>query len=145
MSRAGTESHGISGLSWVVWHDRKAIYQALVSYQSDSAPVSLPGNIAAVLLFVSALKLIAEIALMALLGQWVLGLMAGAKRDTNFFYRLLQVMTQPFIRLARLISPRVVLDRHVPLVAFLLLAFGWLIATITKINICVQIGVEACK
>jgi len=71
--------------------------------------------------------------------------MAGAKRETNFFYRVLQVMTQPFVRIARLISPRVVLDRHVPLVAFLLLAFTWLFATATKISICVQIGVEACK
>ena len=34
------------------------------------------------------LKLIAEIALMALAGQWVLGLLAGARRDGNFFYRV---------------------------------------------------------
>lgn len=97
------------------------------------------------LLFVSSLKLIAEIALMALLGQWLLGLLAGAKRDSNFFYKLLQILTQPFIRLARFISPRIVIDRHIPLVAFLLLAFGWLVATISKINLCLQIGVEACK
>lgn len=97
------------------------------------------------LLFVSALKLIAEIALMALLGQWLLGLLAGAKRETNLFYKLLQVLTQPFVRFARLITPRVVIDRHVPLVAFLLLAFGWLAATMAKINLCLQIGVEACK
>jgi len=98
-----------------------------------------------VLLFVSTLKLIAEIALMALLGQWLLGLLAGAKRETNVFYRLLKIMTQPFIRLARLVSPRIVIDRHLPLVAFLLLAFGWLAATMAKINLCLQIGVEACK
>jgi hypothetical protein len=98
-----------------------------------------------VLLFVNIVKTIAEIALMALLGQWVLGLLAGPKRDTNFFYRLLDVMTRPFVRLARLLSPPVVLDRHVPLVAFLLLAFGWLAVTIMKINICVEIGVEHCK
>jgi len=98
-----------------------------------------------VLLFVSTLKLIAEIALMALLGQWLLGLLAGAKRETNIFYRLLKIMTQPFIRLARLVSPRIVIDRHLPLVAFLLLAFGWLAATMAKINLCLQIGVEACK
>lgn len=97
------------------------------------------------LLLVSSLKLIFEIALMALLGQWLLGLLAGAKRDSNFFYRLLQVLTQPFIRLARLVSPRIVIDRHIPLVAFLLLAFGWLVATIAKINLCLQIGVEACR
>jgi hypothetical protein len=98
-----------------------------------------------VLLLVNILKTIAEIALMALVGQWLLGLLAGSKRDTNFFYRVLDVMTRPFVRLARLLSPRIVLDRHVPLVAFLLLAFGWLVLTVTKINICVEIGVEQCK
>jgi len=98
-----------------------------------------------VLLLVSALKLIAEIALMALVGQWVLGLLAGSKRDSNFFYRVLQVMTNPFVRLARILSPSVVLDQHVPLVAFLLLAFGWLFVTKWKIDICLEIGVELCK
>lgn len=97
------------------------------------------------LLFVSAVKLIAEIALMALLGQWLLGLLAGAKRDSNFFYKLLQVLTQPFVRVARWISPRIVLDRHIPLVTFLLLAFGWLAATLAKIDLCLKIGVEACR
>ena len=97
------------------------------------------------LLLVNALKLVAEIALMALVGQWILGLLAGAKRDTNFFYRVLQTMTQPFVRLARLLSPSVVLDRHVPLVAFLLLAFAWLLVTKWKIDLCLEIGVELCK
>lgn len=96
-------------------------------------------------MLVSSLKLIAEIALMALVGQWVLGLLAGAKRETNFFYRVLQTVTNPFVRLARLLSPSIVLDRHVPLVAFLLLAFGWLIVTKWKIDLCLEIGVEVCK
>jgi hypothetical protein len=38
-----------------------------------------------------------------------------------------------------------VLDRHLPLVAFLVLSFVWLVATVTKINICVQMGVHLCK
>jgi len=39
----------------------------------------------------------------------------------------------------------VVLDQHVPLVAALLLFFVWVVATITKIDICVRIGVHLCK
>ncbi|MCW5659742.1 MAG: hypothetical protein KIT60_18755 [Burkholderiaceae bacterium] len=97
------------------------------------------------LLLVNILKTIVEIALMALVGQWVLGLLAGAKRDTNFFYRVLQVVTRPFVRLARLLSPPIVLDRHVPLVAFLLLAFSWLLVTKWKIDLCIEIGIEVCK
>jgi hypothetical protein len=96
------------------------------------------------LLFVSSIKLVAEIALMSLLGQFVLGLLAGAKRDTNIFYQLLATLTKPFVRGARLISPKVVLDRHVPLVAFLLLAFVWLVATIFRVQLCLEIGVQAC-
>jgi hypothetical protein len=94
---------------------------------------------------VSILKLLAEIALMAFLGQGVLAMLAGAKRDQNLFYQVLQVMTRPFVAGARLVSPKVILDRHVPFVAFLLLSFAWLFVTIAKINICVEIGVELCK
>lgn len=96
------------------------------------------------LLLVSAVKLIAEIALMALIGQWILGLLAGARRDTNFFYQLLSILTRPFVRGTRLITPRIVVDTHVPLVTFLLLAMTWVIATLARISICVQIGVQAC-
>jgi hypothetical protein len=96
------------------------------------------------LLFVSAVKLVAEIALLSLAGQWLLGLLAGAKRDSNFFYQLLGILTKPFTQAARWLSPRVVVDRHVPLVAFLLLGFVWLFATLSKVQLCLQIGVERC-
>jgi hypothetical protein len=98
-----------------------------------------------VLLLASSVKLIAEIALLALAGQWVLGLLAGSKRNENLFYRLLQVLTNPFVKTMRLITPRFVLDRHIPLAAFVLLASVWLVATIAKINLCLQIGVQACR
>ncbi len=97
------------------------------------------------LLLTSSLKLIAEIALLAMLGQWLLGLLAGGKRDSNFFYQMLAVLTRPFVRLTRLISPRVILDRHIPLAAFLLLLSLWLVATVIKINICLQLGVAQCQ
>lgn len=97
------------------------------------------------LLFVEVVKLLAEIALLCLAGQWVLGLLAGRRREENLFYRLFQVLTRPVLRGARLLSPRVVLDQHLPLVAFLLLFFVWLVATFTKIDICVRIGVHLCK
>jgi hypothetical protein len=98
-----------------------------------------------VLLLASSVKLIAEIALLALAGQWVLGLLAGSKREQNLFYRLLQVLTNPFVKTVRFITPRFVLDRHIPLAAFVLLASVWLVATMAKINLCLQIGVQACR
>lgn len=97
------------------------------------------------LTLVTAAKLIAEIALMALLGQWLLGLLAGAKRDQNIFYQILQLLGRPFVAVARLVSPRFVVERHLPLVAFCLLLFAWIGVTILKIQTCLQVGVELCK
>lgn len=97
------------------------------------------------LLLASSVKLIAEVALMAFAGQWLLGLLAGARRDSNLFYRLFRTLTTPFVRGVRWITPKLVLERHLPLVAFLLLAFAWVVATITKINLCLQIGVQLCR
>lgn len=94
---------------------------------------------------ITTVKLIAEIALLALLGQWLLGLLAGAKRDKNLFYQILQIMGKPFVMVARLVSPKFVVERHLPLVAFLLLAFVWFGVTILKIQTCLRIGVELCK
>lgn len=97
------------------------------------------------LFFVSTLKLIAEIALLALFGQWVLGLLAGAKKAGNLFYQILEIVGKPFVVAARFITPRQIIDRHVPLVAFLLLLFIWIAATLMRIRICLEIGVEMCK
>jgi len=96
------------------------------------------------LLLVSSIKLVAEIALMALVGQFLLGLLAGAKRDSNLFYGVLDVLTRPFVKLTRMITPRVVLDRHVPLAAFFLLALIWIVATGYKISLCIGSGVQTC-
>jgi hypothetical protein len=92
-----------------------------------------------------AVKLIAEIALLALLGQGMLGWLAGARKDRNIFYQVLRIVTRPFVSAARFLAPKVVLDRHLPLVAFLLLAFVWLGATMAKIELCLKIGVALCK
>ena len=90
-------------------------------------------------------KLVAEIALMALLGRWVLGLLAGQKREQNLFYQILDMAARPFVWSARRIAPRVVLDRHVPLVAFCLLSVTWLVVTFWRIQICVEMGVHLCR
>jgi hypothetical protein len=98
------------------------------------------------LLFLSIVKLVCEIALMALFGQWILGLLAGAKREQNLFYQILAQVGRPFVLLARFITPRsIVVERHVPLVAFLVLAFTWILVTALRIQHCLQIGVELCK
>jgi hypothetical protein len=90
-------------------------------------------------------KLVSEIALMALAGRFVLGLLAGARREQNLFWQILDIMVRPFTWTVRRITPAAVLDRHVPLAAFLLLAFVWIGATVWRIAHCVQIGVQLCR
>ena len=97
------------------------------------------------LTLILALKAILEIALLALLGQWLLGLLSGQGKQHNVVYRVLQTVGQPFVSLARWVTPRFVLERHLPLVAFLLLAFGWLAVTLAKVSHCLHIGLEQCR
>ncbi len=97
------------------------------------------------LLLVSIIKLVCEVALLSLAGRWLLGLLAGQKKDSNLFYQLLDILAKPFVGAARFITPKAIIDRHVPLVAFSLLAILWVVMVFEKVRICAQIGVELCK
>ena len=97
------------------------------------------------LFFVSSIKLLTEIALLALVGQGLLGLLAGKKRDTNLVYQMFQVVTRPVVRAARFITPRIVIDRHMPIVTLCLLLFTWLATTGLKVSLCLEAGVQACR
>jgi SMC interacting uncharacterized protein involved in chromosome segregation len=97
------------------------------------------------LIALSAAKLIFEIALLCLAGQWVLGLLVGERREDNFVYQLLQRVSWPFVAMVAWVTPGRVAPRHHPWVAFLLLALAWLVVTATKISHCVQIGVALCQ
>jgi hypothetical protein len=88
------------------------------------------------LLLVTSIKLVAEIALCSLAGRWLLGLLAGAKREQNFFYQTLTVLTRPFTSAFRFITPKLVIDRHIPLLTFIALAWVWLFALIEKASLC---------
>ncbi len=97
------------------------------------------------LLLLSAVKLVCEIALMALLGQGVLAVLAGAKRDSNFFYQLLKVLTRPFTSAARWLTPKQVADGHVGYVAFFMLLVLWAVVTFEKVRQCVDANMVGCR
>ena len=84
------------------------------------------------------LKGLTEVAGVAMFGQGVLWVIAGAKRDQNMVYGLFRTLTSPVMKMTRWITPRVVLDRHLGLVAFFLLTVLWIGLTIAKITIVVQ-------
>jgi uncharacterized protein YggT (Ycf19 family) len=61
----------------------------------------------------------------ALLGQGLLFVLAGRHRETNLFYRIIKTIASPAVWVARRISPRFVMDQHVPWVAlFILVVLG---------------------
>jgi len=78
------------------------------------------------LLLVVVIKALAELAGMFLLGRGLLWVLAGRKRMDNIFYQVLSIVTDPVIRAARFIAPRMVMDSHIPVVAFALVAWIWL-------------------
>lgn len=96
------------------------------------------------LFVVTAIKLLAEIALLSLVGRFVLGLLAGAKREQNLFYQLLGFVTRPAEKLVRAISPKAILDRHIPLATGAFLLSLWFISTLMKVQECLRVGVEQC-
>lgn len=73
---------------------------------------------------------------MSLLGQGLLWLLAGARRDQNVIYRLFRLLTRPVIRLVRAVMPRMVVDRHIPVVSFFLLLWIWLFLAYVRQAVC---------
>ena len=90
-------------------------------------------------------QLVLYVALLALLGQGALYVLAGTKRASNLFYQLLQIVSKPFTLLVRKITPRQVSDQHVPLVTFFLLLIAYAVVTLERISLCVKAGLETCK
>ena len=84
------------------------------------------------------LKALTEVAGVAFLGQGVLWVIAGAKRDQNMVYNLFKTVTSPVMQLTRAITPRIIIDAHIGLVAFFLLMVLWVVLTAFKIKIVLE-------
>lgn len=87
------------------------------------------------------LRILAEIALFALIGQGVLYSLSGPSREQNVFYLVLKTLASPAVRFARWISPKFVVDRHVGWIALLLLVTLWVaLAVLKQIVGAVEVG-----
>lgn len=73
-----------------------------------------------------ALKAVVEVAGFAYLGQGLVALFSGTKRDQNVIYQVFRIVTGPVTRATRAVMPRFIPDRHVPFVAFGLLLWIWI-------------------
>jgi hypothetical protein len=84
------------------------------------------------LFLLTALRALVEVAGLSLLGQGIVGLLAGRRREENFVYRIFQAITRPAIRAIRAVLPAAIIDRHVPFVAFFVLLWLWLALAYVK-------------
>jgi hypothetical protein len=81
------------------------------------------------------LKGINEVALMALLGQGALYVLAGSKRDGNLVYSMLKTVTAPIMKLTRMIAPRFVVDQHLGFLALFMLLLIEAVLILLKIRL----------
>jgi len=84
------------------------------------------------------LKALTEVAAVGMLGQGVLYIVAGKRREENIVYKLFKTITSPVMKATRFITPRIVLDRHIWLVSILLLGMLWLALTVFKIKLVLE-------
>ncbi|HEY0847962.1 MAG TPA: hypothetical protein VGE12_21535 [Noviherbaspirillum sp.] len=92
------------------------------------------------LFLISVLRVLVEVAGYALLGQGVLAIFAGKYRDQNAIYRLMQTVASPAVKMVRLLAPRALIDRHIPILTFFVLFWLWIGLAVAKRYICVSQG-----
>ena len=97
------------------------------------------------LLAVVILKSLIELSLMFIVGRFILGLLAGAKKSTNIFWQLLDIAAKPALYITRKLSPKLILDQHIPLAAASWLVIAWVFVVKPKIELCVQAGASLCQ
>lgn len=91
-------------------------------------------------------QLILYIPMLALLGQGALFLLAGPRRDGNFFYQTLGLIARPVTWLVRRLTPRKVAAQHVPVIAFfLLLLVSFVVFAERGYLMCVSLGHTDCR
>lgn len=90
------------------------------------------------------LKSLIELSLMFIVGRFLLGLLAGAKKVTNIFWQMLDIASKPALWLTRKLSPKLILDQHIPFATASWLIIAWVFVVKQKIELCLQAGVAAC-
>jgi len=73
-----------------------------------------------------ALKAVVEVAGFAYLGQGLVAVFSGARREQNVIYQVFRIVTGPVTRATRFLMPRFIPDRHIPFIAFGLLLWVWI-------------------
>ena len=78
------------------------------------------------LLVLGILRALVEVAMLFLIGQGLLAVLAGSRRHSNTIYKLFLMITAPVVKIVRKISPPQIIDKHLPFVAFFVLFWCWI-------------------
>lgn len=70
-----------------------------------------------------------------LLGQGLVYVLSFGRHDSNPMYRFFRFLTSPVTSAVRRITPKAVVDRHVPLAAFFLLFWLYLILIFVRLDL----------
>jgi hypothetical protein len=85
---------------------------------------------------ISILIALVQVALYLFVGRAAMFVLAGARREQNFIYQLFRKGTDFLVKAVRFVTPRIVIDKHIPFVAFLLLVWIGLMLIYAKRSIC---------
>lgn len=88
------------------------------------------------LAMISILRALVEVAGMSLLAQGALFVLTGGSREKNVIYQFFRLITRPATRLVRFIAPRIIVDKHIPFVAFFLLFWLWIFLAYARRALC---------
>lgn len=88
------------------------------------------------LLLIRILLALVQVSLLSLMGQGLLALLAGGRRDSNPIYMIFKIITRPLVRGARFITPKFILEKHLPFVAFFALFWMGLLLAYAKRAYC---------
>lgn len=88
------------------------------------------------ILLIKIVRALVEVGGFCLLGQGIVAVFAGANRERNGVYLLLRTITQPIIRAFRLVTPKIILDRHLPFVVFFVLFWAWILLAFLRVSLC---------
>jgi ABC-type multidrug transport system permease subunit len=98
------------------------------------------------LTFLNIAQVVLYVALLSLMGQGVLFVLAGAKRETNFFYTLLRLLARPFTLPVRWLVPKVFSDQQVGWLTFVLLLVASFVVFVERgFLLCEQLGHTGCR
>jgi hypothetical protein len=73
-----------------------------------------------------------------LMAQLLVYILSFGRHETNSIYRGLRFLTSPVTKLVRLITPRLIADRHVPFVAFFIAFWAWAALIYIRIELKVE-------